>query len=170
MRADDERAFDTFAHAQAAPLLRLARLMAASEQDAEDLVQDTLLLVYRKWGQVSAADSPAAYANRMLVNQSRTSRRRRRFATVAAHEDEVMGSDMAASGDIEEALALRGALRQLPERQRVAIVLRYYMHMSSSEIAEVMALKESSVRAALSRAIATLRESAVIERSRQREA
>ncbi len=62
------REFERFVTEWADPLLRTAYLMARDLAEAEDLVQETLLQVARRWPKVRVMDHPAAYARRILVN------------------------------------------------------------------------------------------------------
>jgi DNA-directed RNA polymerase specialized sigma24 family protein len=63
-----EREFDGFAAEAWEPLLRTGYLMTGNAKDAEDLVQETLLKVARRWSRVRSMDHPAAYARRILIN------------------------------------------------------------------------------------------------------
>src|SRR5580704_14934223 len=63
-----EREFDGFAAEAWEPLLRTGYLMTGDAKDAEDLVQETLLKVARRWSRVRSMDHPAAYARRILIN------------------------------------------------------------------------------------------------------
>ena len=51
---------------------------------------------------------------------------------------------------------LKAALRALPARQRCTVGLRYYVGLDVTEIAELMGIGDSSVRSAISRALAAL--------------
>jgi len=65
---------------------------------------------------------------------------------------------------VAEARALAGeehreviaAIRKLPDRQREALVLRFYLDMDEDEVAEAMRISRGSVKSATSRAIAAL--------------
>jgi len=50
------------------------------------------------------------------------------------------------------------ALQQLPERQRTAVALRYYLDLPTDEIAEVLGARPATVRSLVHRALATLKE------------
>lgn len=63
-----EREFDGFAVGAWEPLLRTGYLMTGDARDAEDLVQETLLKVARRWSRVRSMDHLAAYARRILIN------------------------------------------------------------------------------------------------------
>jgi DNA-directed RNA polymerase specialized sigma24 family protein len=92
-RVEFERFVDTCAGA----LLRTGYLIVWNLEETEDLVQETLLRVARRWPRVRRMDQPAAYARRILVNLAindakRRSRRRRELeppdgAPLEAHAD-----------------------------------------------------------------------------------
>lgn len=71
--------FEEYAAARATVLYRTAYLLAGNRQDAEDLVQVTLIKVLLAWTKVSGAGSPDAYARRILVNAFVSGRRPARF-------------------------------------------------------------------------------------------
>src|SRR5579871_422392 len=77
---DQRRAdFDRFVADSTDTLLRTAYLIVWDLGEAEDLVQETLLQVARRWPRVRRMDHPAAYARRVLVNLAlRGSKRRSR--------------------------------------------------------------------------------------------
>lgn len=60
--------FDDFVSESTDGLLRTAYLIVWELHEAEDLVQETLFRVARRWGKVRRMDHPAAYARRILVN------------------------------------------------------------------------------------------------------
>lgn len=63
-----QRDFELFVTDSTGQLLRSAYLMTSDLAGAEDLVQETLLRVARRWLKVRAMEHPAAYARRILVN------------------------------------------------------------------------------------------------------
>jgi DNA-directed RNA polymerase specialized sigma24 family protein len=69
--------FETFVSANADSLTRTAYLIAWDLQDAEDLVQETLLKVAARWHRVRRMEHPVAYARRILVNRALDDARRR---------------------------------------------------------------------------------------------
>lgn len=147
--------FEEFAVQRMDSLLRLARLLTGNQADAEDLVQSSLLRAQVKWSRIASADRPDAYVRRLLVNVHHSAMRQRRLATVELEETHAL---CAGSGsDFTEIDALRSSISRLPLRQRTALVLRYYEDLDIGEIAEAMGLNASSVRSALTRALATLR-------------
>jgi acyl-CoA reductase-like NAD-dependent aldehyde dehydrogenase len=65
------------------------------------------------------------------------------------------GADAAAAVDVRDTLVR--LLRQLPPRQRAAIVLRYFEQLSEAEAAAVLGCSEGTVKSATSRGLRRLR-------------
>ena len=161
-RAASAPGFEAFVAERAGPMLGLARVLVRHQQQAEDLVQDVLATVLVKWGRVSAADDPAAYANRMLVNAAASWRRRpSRRESVAVLDDDRPSTD--ASASVDARLALLSALRTLSARQRAVLALRYLEDWPDDDIADAVGLSTSGVRSCAQRALAALRTSGALQ-------
>jgi RNA polymerase sigma-70 factor (sigma-E family) len=150
--------FDGWVAARGPALLRLAYTLTGNTADAEDVVQEALARALPRWGRISRVDNVDAYVRRMVVNAHTSWWRkfRRRESPV----EEVRESEAAPAGlATDERAALWAACHRLPESQRTAIVLRYYEQLEYAEIAELTGVREGSVRARVSRGLATLRDS-----------
>lgn len=153
--------YDEFARSRLGPLLRYAVMLTGDPHLAEDLVQETLVRVQLKWRRVSRADVPDIYVRRMLTNAFLDWRRGRwaRHVVLDNHSDERRHGAVAdhadATGERDEMWQLLGTL---PKRQRAALVLRYYEDMADAQVAEVLGCAVGTVRAHISRALATLRD------------
>lgn len=145
---------------QGPPLLRLAMALTGDHHLAEDLTQSVLAVAYSHWGRVSAARDPGAYLRRTMVNQYIGWRRRRWTWERPVDTDHVVQQ---AAPDpvtaIDERDETRELLSRLPPRSRAVLVLRYYLDMEDSAIAETLGISASGVRATASRALAALRSS-----------
>jgi RNA polymerase sigma-70 factor (sigma-E family) len=159
------RQFDRFADEVTDALMRAGYLMTFDLAETEDLVQETLLRVARRWDRVRSMDHPALYARRVLVNLVIDSgpQRSRRKAELEASGD----GDLGARPDVEsvrpfrsvDAISeLRWALGTLPRRQRAVIVLRYWEDMSETDVAELLGCSVGTVKSAAFRGLARLRE------------
>jgi RNA polymerase sigma-70 factor (sigma-E family) len=153
----DEAAFAAFVRAHSRSLFGTAYLLTRTGSDAEELLQDTLAALYPKWDRVIAADSPVAYVRRALTNRFVSATRRASYRDLAEWEV----PDTAAPGDVADAIADRRWLWQLlgglPERQRAALVLRYFHDLSDEEIAAHLDCRVGTVRSLISRGIAAMR-------------
>ena len=150
--------FADFAGSRGPALVRLARGLLRDPYQAEDVVQDVLAKALVQWARVSGADDPDAYVRRMVVNACTSWFRRaarREFAHDAATLPERSVPDP--SDGVDERDRMVALLRQLPTKQRAALVLRHYEGMPDAEIARVLGSSEVSVRSNAHRGLATLR-------------
>lgn len=131
-------------------------MLTGNQQDAEDLAQDTLIKVHQRWTRVVGSRDRAAYVHHMLINHFLSGKRKRVVGAVELREVETCDHPDFADRLTERA-ALADALRELPVRERTAVVLKYYLHMNTREMAAAMGITESSARSTLSRGIHSLR-------------
>ncbi|HET6876523.1 MAG TPA: SigE family RNA polymerase sigma factor [Jatrophihabitans sp.] len=149
--------FAVFVREHTPALLRTAYLLTGNGAAAEELVQDTLVRLYPKWERVEEADAPLAYVRRSLANayvnhQRRAARREFAYADVPERMDE-----RDALGQLADRDELWNRLATLPERQRAAIVLRFYEDLSDEDTAQALGCRIGTVRSLISRGLATLR-------------
>lgn len=151
--------YEEFADSRLAVLLRYAVMLTGDPHLAEDLVQETMVRVQLNWRRVVRADSPERYVRRMLTNQFVDWRRGSWVKRVLLRSEP--DETLAVPVDHAQATADRDQiwswLGRLPRRQRAALVLRYYEDLPDAEIAEILGCAVGTVRAAISRALATLR-------------
>lgn len=147
---------DIFAahHAEA---LRLAYLLCGDHHRAEDAVSEAFVKVYRRWER-GGVSQPRAYIRRAVVNEINS-----RFRRLALERREAAkrSGDERGSRTSEDSVADRDqmfrVLQELPERQRTAVVLRYYEDMSEADAAEAMGVSVGTVKSSLSRGLARMR-------------
>lgn len=150
-----------FARANGRSLTRFAYLICGDRGAAEDLVQDSYVALYRRFGEVIPVAAPVAYARRAIVNAhisaGRRSVRRRTVLGVvpdiAVHDDDL---------DRGEQDALWHAMSRLPTRQRAVLVLRYYLDLADADIAVMLGCREGTVRSLAARSFALLRADAAL--------
>jgi RNA polymerase sigma-70 factor (sigma-E family) len=150
-----EREFVSFVERRGAVLLRTARLLVIDDGEAEDALQTALLRLCRHW----PVEAPDAYVRRTLVNLASDRARRRHLVPTPS---EVADERLARLPDLADAVASQHALehlvRQLPPRQRAAVVLRVLDGLSETETAAVMRCSAGTVKSNLSRGLSRLRE------------
>jgi len=136
------------------PMLRLARLLTGSVTEAEDVTQDVFVRIAPRLGTL---DKPAAYLRTMVVNACRSHHRHEAVkARVASNQEaELERTEPPVPSHLVE---LADALAVLPERQRAAIVLRYYADLPEAEIAELLGCRPTTVRTLVARGMVALRE------------
>lgn len=144
--------FAEFVVARQAALLRTAYLLTGHAQDAEDLVQTTLVKVVPQWRRIR--DDPEAYVRRVMVNENISRWRRRRWREQST---DTVPEQLAHGPDRAELMAVRDALRTLAPRQRAVIVLRYYEGLSEAEIAATLGIAQGTVKSQARAGLASLR-------------
>jgi RNA polymerase sigma-70 factor (sigma-E family) len=151
--------FDQFVTTQVDDLLRTAYLIVWDEGEAEDLVQECLFKVARRWPRVRRMEQPRAYARRVLINLALDGARGR-----ARRLRELEPGARASVGAVDPLPALEAraeliqALGQLRERQRAVLVLRYFNDLTEAQVAEVLGCSPGTVKSSASRGLARLRE------------
>lgn len=148
--------FEAFVRASRPTLLRTAYLLAGDRHRAEDLVQETLVRVARRWERCAGA--PLAYArvtlHRLAIDDYRW--RRRRPETPV---DGVDGPALAdATNAIEGRLVLAQALSRLTAAQRAVLVCRFFDDLTEAQAAQVLGISPNTVKSQTRRALARLRE------------
>jgi RNA polymerase sigma-70 factor (sigma-E family) len=167
LRASQARLeFERFVGDSADRLLRTGYLMASDLAEAEDLVQETLLRVARRWNRVRLMDYPAAYARQILVNLAvdGTQGRVRRHGELtqpnpAQLADVQDGHAELALRAVDTQAELLAALAGLSSRQRAVIVLRYWDDLPEAEVAAILGCSPGTVKSTASRGLARLRQS-----------
>jgi RNA polymerase sigma-70 factor (sigma-E family) len=141
-------------------LVRLAALLLADRSVAEEVVQDAYVAMHQRWGRLRDSDKALAYLRTSVVNGARSVQRRRgvaeRYVAGQRPPPDVPSAESGALIGLEHT-AVVAALRALPVRQREALVLRYYLDLSESEIADAMGISRGTVKSHAARGIAALR-------------
>ena len=135
-------------------VLGLCRMLLRDPAEAEDAAQQTFLSAYSALLGGTRPLDAAAWLATIARNECRGRIRKRMAAPMTAPIDdaEAPGDALDAVEQREELAALRSALRDLPERQREAIVLRELYGLSQTEVARAMDVAEASVESLLWRA------------------
>lgn len=151
-----EDGFDAYASARWPRLVRSAVLLGAQAEEAEDVAQATLTKAWRSWAKVAKADDTDAYVYRILLNTFTDGRRRRwtgehptEFLPEASEPD---ATDLVVTRD-----AVWRALHRLTPEQRAAVVLRFYAHLSESQMSVALGVAPGTVKSRLARALLVLR-------------
>lgn len=164
---DTDVLFAQFVREQTAQLLRSAYLLTGNASAAEDLVQDTLVRLFPKWDRVMAADIPLAYVRRSLVNGFLNERRRPAARELVLSELPERADSRDIGADITNRDVVWRLLATLPDRQRAALVMRYFHDLDDDEIAESLSCRPGTVRSLISRGLASLREQSRRAEARQ---
>lgn len=152
----DDLAFERFVR-EHTPTLYRAFMLTGNRYAAEDLLQDTLAHLYSRWDRVAAADKPIAYVQRSIANRFVSGRRTRE----AANESRWDLPDRWDGRDLGETVAVSRTIWQLlgtlPDKQRAALVMRYFYDVPEADVAHALGCRPVSVRSLVSRGIAAMR-------------
>ena len=139
-------------------LVRLAALLVRDTPTAEEVVQDSFVAMHGGWQRLRDAEKALAYLRQAVVNRSRSVLRHR---TVVDKNLQKAPPDMPSAEHgalvLLERSAVVAALRGLPDRQREAIVLRYYADLSEAQIATAMGISRGAVKSHTARGMSALR-------------
>ncbi len=138
-------------------LIRLAHIMLANQQAAEDVVQEAFIGLYRRWSHLDDQAKALGYVRSSVLNGCRSQLRRTTTVELDGSGDgPLVTSAETAVLTAEERREVVRALRCLPARQREVLALRFYLDLPDHEIAAAMSISRSTVRSAAHRGLAAL--------------
>lgn len=140
--------------------LRRRLFVAASkilgdEDDADDVVQDTLLKLWLMCEEVSPPLAPLAL---VIVRNLSIDRLRRKRPDCGIESVDVGDTESAGAEECERIERMMTVVESLPGMQQTVLRLRHMQGMEMSEIAELLGCSEVAVRKALSRARMAVRD------------
>jgi RNA polymerase sigma-70 factor (ECF subfamily) len=136
-------------------LFHIALAILRDPGEAEDAVQESFLLAWRRWDAVRDEDKRAGWLTTLCVRHCLRRRRGLRRWTLGQADVSVPAAEHPRfQGRL---LDLDRAQAQLSPQQRAALVLSYHHGYSADQCAELMGLSPGTVRSHLARALATLR-------------
>jgi RNA polymerase sigma-70 factor (sigma-E family) len=150
------RDFEEFVTGSGDALLRMATLLTADPDLAEDVYQETLHRLALRWSRVG---NPKAFCRRVLnnivIDQARARKRRPRELFSVHDRTDPRSADPVTAADLRPALL--AALGTLTLQQRTIVVLRYFDDLGENEVAELLGVSPGTVKSTASRAVAQLR-------------
>ena len=158
--------------------LRLAYLLVGERAAAEDVVQDSFLLAYQGIARFRSGSAFAPWFYRIVTNTARQRQRRAAIRSeisldwlpsgdengsaprvaVAPHDRDPQVDPALHAERLEERVAVLRALAGLTQKQREAVVLRYYFGCSDQELAAILGCREGTARQRLHGGLAALRQ------------
>ena len=145
-----ERGFKMLMDSFQVPIYDYIRRLVVSHEDAEDVLQEVFIRVFRHIDQFREESSLSTWIYRIATNESLRLLNGRKDEGVVSAEDvqeELMGK-LKASDYIENELAVKfqEAILSLPEKQRLVFNLRYYDELEYEEIARVLDSKVDTLK------------------------
>lgn len=157
-RHGDQEAFAALVRTHQHGVFTLALRIAGNRETAADVAQDAFVRAWRALPRFRGEAAFSTWLHRITVNTASTMRRRqRRHAAVALDDvapalaDEAVGPEQAGvSADLR--VALRDALRRLPQGQRAVVLMKDVYGWSHQEVADVLGITVTAAKVRLHRA------------------
>lgn len=137
-------------------LYRAAWMLTYNQSDAEDLVHDVLVRLYGSWAKVMESGHPLAYVRRSMVNMFLNQRRRGELS-IGYVDLPSIADPLDQYDEVLDRIVLVEWLSRMRSRVRVAIVLRYFEHLTDDEIAVMLGCRPATVRSLISRGLRDIR-------------
>lgn len=135
--------------------LRAAKVICFDTQNAEDVLQEALADVYKRWGKIRDHENPEAYLMRVMVSKHADMRRK----WLRRQQEKETSWDLAENirdiadqtDDVTQRLLVQAALKSLSAAQRAVLVLIYEHGMVLREVAEVLQIPMGTAASHLAR-------------------
>jgi RNA polymerase sigma-70 factor (ECF subfamily) len=141
--------FDEFYVGAAPRLIRQLVLITGDLAEAEDVVHEAFARAWLRWSAVRSLESPESWVRTVARRLAVSRWRKVRNATVAWHR-QAARREFVPDLDADR-VALVTALRALPERQRVAVVLHHLADLTVEQVAAETGASVSAVKQQLAR-------------------
>lgn len=150
----DNRSFEMLVTAQTDTMYRVSMSMLRNEQDAQDAVQEAILLAYRGRNKLRHEEYFGTWLIRILINVCKKELRQR---TRRADIGEGL-PDIASRDNPYISVEIGEAIDSLPEKIRITVVLFYIEDYSVKEIKDILRIPEGTVKSRLSKGRALLKD------------
>ena len=141
----------------AARATRLAYLLTGDLHLAQDITQEAFVKLAGRFRHLRSQEAFGPYLSRAVVNLCNDTFRRRKLERAYVQREMSQAEEAMAPADLDTRSELFGALRVLPDRQRAAIVLRYYEDLSVQQLADVLDCSPGAAKSLLTRGLESLR-------------
>ena len=154
----DREAFEMIIRTHSRILFAIAYGILQNREEAEDVVQDTLVKAWKTRWRVRDPEKFPTWLATIARHRAHDIFRKRRTVPLSTTIDEVIESNSAAEpSGTELDQQLRSALAALPELHRAALTLRYFEEMDYRSIENILGLSNGALRGILGRALASMR-------------
>lgn len=162
VRSGDRDAFGALVERHQRAALRVAAVISNSTEEANDIVQDAMVKVYRSLDTYRGTSSVRSWMLRVVANEAKNHvrgrvRRLRRDDRASARELRITTGADAAAFDRLEHEALADALGRLGANDRAVLGCRFVADLSEAETATVLGVARGTVKSRTSRALERLR-------------
>jgi RNA polymerase sigma-70 factor, ECF subfamily len=155
----DRDAFEAVIRATSRNLFAIAYGVLQNREEAEDVVQDTLVKAWKSRWRVRDSAKLPAWLRTIARHQARDLARKRRPEPLPENfeSNDVVAFEGAAGQKADLDGEVRSALAQLPELHRAAVTLRYFEDLDYGTIEQTLGLTNGALRGILGRALGLMR-------------
>ena len=155
MSHQDQIEFTLWLRENQKAFLKAAKVICFDTQNAEDVLQEALADVYKRWKKIREHEKPEAYLMRVLVSKHADMRRK----WLRKQEEKETSWDLAENirdlvdqtEDVTQRLLVQAALKSLSAIQRAVLVLMYEHGMVLREVSEVLQIPIGTAASHLAR-------------------
>jgi len=151
----DREAFEMIIRTHSRPLFAIAYSILQSREEAEDVVQDSLVKAWKARWRVRDPEKFPAWLATITRHKAHDVFRKRRTVPLSEQLIELIEQESANTSALDQ--QLHSALATLPELHRAALMLRYFEKMDYRTIENTLGLTNGSLRGILGRALASMR-------------
>lgn len=154
-KAGDDEAFSKLYQQIYTDMYKYAYYMLTNQQEAEDVVSDTVIEVYQTIGKLRENERFRAWAFKILSNKCKM-RRKQLAEKNLSLDDELVNRDLKVESDYEKKHDLKHAFAELTSEERNLVSMAVFGGYKSREIGDLLDLKATTVRSKISRALAKM--------------
>ena len=155
MSQKDQIDFTLWVRENQKAFLRAAKVICFDTQNAEDVLQEALADVYRRWSKIKDHENPEAYLMRVMISKHADMRRK----WLRRQQEKEVSYDLAdnirdiadQTDDVTQRLLVQAALKSLSAAQRAVLVLVYEYGMVLREVAQVLEIPVGTAASHLAR-------------------
>ena len=155
MSQQDQIDFTLWLREHQKAFLRAAKVICFDTQNAEDVLQEALADVYKRWSKIKNHENPEAYLMRVMISKHADMRRK----WLRKQQEKEVSYDLAdnirdiadQTDDVTQRLLVQAALKSLSAAQRAVLVLIYEYGMVLREVAEVLQIPVGTAASHLAR-------------------
>jgi RNA polymerase sigma-70 factor (ECF subfamily) len=154
----DRDAFEMIIHSSSRTLFAIAYGVLQNREEAEDVVQDTLVKAWKSRWRVRDPGKFPAWISTIARHRARDLARRRRPEPLPHDFESVETVEPRTEpGNADLNCEVQAALSQLPELHRLAVTLRYFEDLDYATIEQTLGLTNGALRGILGRALGIMR-------------
>jgi RNA polymerase sigma-70 factor (ECF subfamily) len=129
-------------------LVGMLGLYCGDHDVAEDLAQEALIRLCRDWSRVRKLHAPERWLHRVAINLAHSHYRRKAIERKALS---LLGSRRRQESELQRDVESLELLKNLPHRQKAALLLHYYLDMTVPEVAQVMEIPDGTAKTLIHR-------------------